>query len=183
MLSLAKLAVALRRVPGIAWVITLAVLIATVAAWSIFHAGVRHGEVKVQRAAVADSIVHVTAKLDSARARSDTLIRKATVAKVTSDSGRAVTRAVIEAHLLETPPAVVQAVNAQLERDSLAITAHVAPIIALVAERPIEEKRDSLRVNQVAIGVPARDSHWKQYVVGGALLGGGLVLTILHFVR
>lgn len=172
-----------RKVPGIVWVIAFTALLAVGGWFAAVHVGERRGEVKVQRAAVADSVVHVTATLDTVRHRSDSLVHMAKTAKTAADTGRAATRAVMEAHLADTPLEVQQAVDAQLTRDSLALEAHVAPITSLLAERPLEEKRDSLRVNQVAIGVPEPDSHWKAYVAGGAMLGAGLVITILHFVR
>jgi hypothetical protein len=183
MLSVATLWTLARRVPGILWVIGFAVSLAVGGWFAAVHIGEQRGEMKVQRAAVADSVVHVTAKLDTVRHRSDSLVHVATTAKVESDAGRAATRAVMEAHLADTPLEVQQAVDAQLTRDSLALEAHVAPITSLLAERPLEEKRDTLRVSQAAIGVPEPDQHRTRYVVGGAMLGAGVVITILHFLR
>lgn len=182
-MSAAALVLWLRKLPGIVWVIAFTALLSVGGWFAAVHVGERRGEQKVQRAAVADSVVHVTATLDTVRHRSDSLVHVATTAKVESEAGRAATRAVMEAHLADTPLEVQQAMDAQLTRDSLALEAHVAPITSLLAERPLEEKRDSLRANQVEIGVPEPDQHRTRWVVGGAMLGAGVVISILHFLR
>lgn len=181
--SLAQLVAFARRIPGIAWVITLAIALGAAAVWAIFHAGVQHGEVKVQRKAVADSIVHVETQLQHVRAKADTAVHAAMKAKAASDAGRADARAVIAAHLSETPPEVVQAVNRAFALDSIGLEVHVVAQQDLLAERPVADTLHRLQVSQAAIGIPAPNPHWKTYVAGGFLAGVGVVVGILALAR
>jgi hypothetical protein len=173
----------LAKVPAIAWVILGTILLIVVGWLAAVHIGERRGAVRVERATVAAAIVHVQGKRDTARAKSDAIGKVAVKAKTASDTGRAHTRAVIAAHLAETPPEVVQAVNAQLERDSVTIAVHVAEVATLRAERPIDDKLDSLRVHQVEIGAPEPDHHTTAKIVGGVIAGAAAVLTLVHFAK
>lgn len=182
----------LGRIPGVVWGIALCIVVLVGGAFAAVRLGERRGAVQVERTTVGQAVTHVLAQRDTARAKSDVVLKVAAKAKVASDTGRATTRAILAAHLDETPPEVVQAVNQQLERDSVAIALPWAATSALLAERPVDDSLDRLRVRQVAIGAPAAASHWKRNtaIVLGVVTAvvvvpkaGQALLTLFHIRR
>lgn len=178
----------LRRVPGIAWVITGAVAIAALALAFTWHASAVHEQRTLHRHALADSITKETTVLETAQLATDSARAVAKFAKRQADYSRQrreTARADVESLLADLPEPVVTLIKLDdqlARRDSVALVAYVAVDTALVQERGAAADLDRLRVNQAAIGVEPPKHHAMRYVLAGAALGVASVF-LLHAVR
>jgi hypothetical protein len=200
----------LRRVPGIAWVITGSVIVAALALWATYHAGAKHEAQHAHRAALADSTsqedsVHETTitRTDHARQHTDNKRALARFATRTADSSRAAReklRAEVEPMLKDAPLPLVQLVHMddqQIRRDSAATETYLAVDTALVderlaslAERTSAARLDTLHQHQAGVGLePEKKGHGKLIAatvvvtVGAVKFGPAIVKALLHAVR
>jgi hypothetical protein len=180
----------LRRLPGILWVALFVVASLASAGWAIYARGVRHGEVHVHQQAVADSARTQAARVETVHVHAETEVTAATTARTASDALRAARVAAKQAALGELLATDIPKVTALITlddslsaRDSVTIAVQAGAIDTLRSEIAARAKLDTLRVNQLAVGVPEPDQHRARYLIGGAMLGAGLVITFLHFAR
>lgn len=190
MISLAAILTLLKRVPVIAWVIAFVVLSLAAAGAALYHHGRTVGEVHVHQIALQDSTRTSVARVDTAQAHSDTVVRVATTARAISDStraDRAAVRAAALAELIDPGLPKLQHLvaldDALSRRDSVTIAVQAGAIDTLLAERGARERLDSLRLHALVLGVPAAASHRTRYVVGGIVLGAAAVLALVRFAR
>lgn len=188
MLTLAKLAAVLRRVPGIAWVIVLVVATIGAAGYGLYHHGLTTGEARVHQVALQDSVHVAEERRDTAIAHSATVLRVADQARHVSEASRADRVAVRQAALAELlDPGLphlheLVALDDSLSaRDSVTIAVQAGAIDTLKAEIATRAQLDRLRVNMIELGAPVPDHHTTAKVIGGALAGVLAVLAILHF--
>jgi phage terminase large subunit-like protein len=136
------------------------------------------GATKVHRVALADS-VHVTrAKVDTAAAQSDSLIREAHRAVARSNGGREATRAVLAAADSTIPHSVIQAIDEQFARDSTTIAVQTSTIAELTTERGLRIQLDTLQQHQVDFTPPGDGISVTDVVVTV-----GIVATVVEAVR
>lgn len=189
-MSVAAVVLWLRKLPGMVWVIAFVLAFLVAGGYAMYRTGYGAAERRGHQIALVDSVRTQTARVDTATAHSDTVVQVAATARQSSESLRAARVAAKQAalgELLATDIPKVQALVALDDslsaRDSVTIAVQAGAIDTLLTERAARARLDTLRVNQLAIGVPEPDQHRTRYLVGGAMLGAGLVLTILHFVR
>jgi hypothetical protein len=178
----------LKRIPAIAYVIAFVVLLLAAGAWGLYASGRRAGEVRVHRKALADSIEKAALVQHIAVEQTDRTRQRAHEVKSLADSGRVMRNRLREsvADVLDSLPdpvvRLIEADDAQLRRDSLALAAYVAVDTTWARERALSEDLDRLRVNQVAVGIEPKRSHAGLYVLAGAGLALAGVLLV-HAVR
>lgn len=179
----------LRRIPGIAWVITGSVIAIAAGLWFIYASGRQAGEVRVHRKALADSIEKAALVQKLAVDQTDRTRKRASEVKQLTDSGRAIRNRLREsvASYMEALPdpvvRLIEADDAQIHRDSLAIAAYVAVDTTWARERALSQDLDSLRINQVAVGVTPPTSRHKMAFVAGVVVTIGAAFLIHAAVR
>lgn len=142
------------RVPGIAWVILFAIAFLSAAGYGLYRHGEREGAVEVRRAAGRDSIAQQQVVVTRAARKSDSVITVARKAVGVSGSGRARTRAVLEAAKDSTLRTVFEAVSEQLAHDSTTIAVQTAAIDTLVAERGSRIQLATIQEHQMVFKPP-----------------------------
>lgn len=165
-----------QKVPGIVWVIGLAVAVVAASLTALYVHGEHAGAAKVVRAARRDSTAKAVVVLDSAMARTDRSTVVATHATDSASAGRVPVResavrvqrarhdAAVVAALDSTPAPVVQLVDdqaaqiardsAQMSLDSLAIAANVAALDTAKQERGAHLAVDTARVHEALDPTP-----------------------------
>ena len=172
----------LRRVPGVVYVIALCVALLFVAGWSLYRTGYSHAETDVKRVHLQADVDTTIAKLDTAVQqvqRSQAITKKLKQWSDSSRERRKTLRDSVESLLHDLPEPVVSLVrmdDAQIRRDSATIDGFVTLDSAWTRERFVRIALDSLRVQQVAVGVPQQRSHHLVMFVSGAVIGAALVL-------
>lgn len=171
----------LRRVPGIAYVVVLCLALLFLAGWSLYRTGYSHGEVDVTREHLQADVDTVIAHLDTAVQETHRHQSVAKKLKQWSDSSRErrnIQREAVDSLLSSLPEPVVTLIRMddnQVRRDSATIAGFAALDSAWLRERFTRIDLDSLRVQQVAIGVPRQRSRVVPFV-SGALVGAAALL-------
>lgn len=180
----------LARIPGIVYVAALVVVTLGLSGVALYHHGRTVGEVRVHRIVLADSTRTAVATVDTAHARSATVVHVAQRARGVSDAtrrARVTARAAATAELLDLGlpklHALVALDDTLLTRDSITIAVQAGAIDTLSAEIAARARLDALRVETIQIGAPEPDHHTTAKLVGGAVAGALAVLTLLHFAR
>jgi hypothetical protein len=168
----------LRKVPGIAWAILLAIALLTAAAVGLYQRGEHTGERKVHKAALVDSTTKQVTVVAKATRASDSTVAVAAKAVRISTAGRVHTRALIEAAKDTIPPAVIAAIDSQLRRDSTTIAVQAAAIETQHAERLDRIQLDTLREHAEHFEAPSGGISATDVVVTV-----GIVATIVEAVR
>lgn len=166
----------LRRVPGIAWVIAGAVVLAAFGLWFTYRAGAKHEALHAHRAALADSVQKETVVHETAKAQTDSARGVAHTAQRFADASRTKRQGLRDSveDLLDSLPAPVVALihldDQQIRRDSVALVAYIAVDTALVAEREAAAHLDTLHQHQARVGIDPPKPHRVRYAVAGAVV-------------
>lgn len=189
-MSVAAVLLWLRKLPGMVWVIAFVLAFLVAGGIAMYRTGYGAAERRGHQIALVDSVRSQTARVDTARAHSETVVRVAAKARAASDTLRSARVAAKQAALAEllAPDlpkitALIALDDSLLARDSVTIAVQAGAIDTLMAERAARERLDRLRVNQIALGTPAPDHHATAKIVGGVLLGVLGTLTLLHLAR
>lgn len=179
----------LAGLPRIVLVIALAVLLLAAALWFTYHAGDRHGQIAVQRHALADSIATEVIVNENTKDQTDSARAVARFAKKQADTSRgrrALARAAVDSLLSTLPEPVVNLIRLDdqlVRRDSVAFVAYTALDAAALRERETAAHLDTIRQHQTTLGIEPRKTHHARTFVAGAAIGVASVLFFHLVVR